>query len=91
MPHRDDPSGAFVETGNVPGNPNRSYRMSMLAHGFVDDGDRPEFTQEDTDRMTYGVVRLPAARRTGRRSPFALGLVIAVVFVVLVVALSLVT
>jgi hypothetical protein len=42
---------------NVPGNPLRSYRMSMLAHGFVDETSAAGFELDESEPMTYGVVR----------------------------------
>ena len=44
--------------GNVPGNPLRSYRMSMLAHGFVDQPESTEFMLDESDPMSYSVVRI---------------------------------
>jgi hypothetical protein len=49
---------AAPDDGNVPGNPLRSYRMSMLAHGFVDQAESPEFTLDESDPMSYSVVRI---------------------------------
>ena len=45
-------------SSNDPGNPLRGYRMSMLAHGFVDDSDRSGFKLDDSDPMSYSVVRM---------------------------------
>ena len=44
--------------GNVPGNRLRSYRMSMLSHGFVDQPDSTEFMLDESDPMSYSVVRI---------------------------------
>ena len=49
---------AIPDDGNVPGNALRSYRMSMLAHGFVDQPDSDEFMLDESDPMSYGVVRI---------------------------------
>ena len=49
---------AALDDGNVPGNPLRSYRMSMLAHGFVDQSKSSEFMLDESDPMTYSVVRI---------------------------------
>ena len=86
MGHRYDSSGAWVESGNVPGNPNRSFRMSMLAHGFVDDSQRPEFTLDESDPMSYGVVRWRMTRRRGGGNPLVLGATIAGLFIVFATA-----
>ena len=48
---------AAPDDGNVPGNPLRSYRMSMLAHGFVDQPESSEFMLDESDPMSYSVVR----------------------------------
>jgi hypothetical protein len=60
--HIFGPSGEGAESSNHAGNPLRSYRMSMLAHGFVDQSDadqsdRAEFALDESDPMSYGVVR----------------------------------
>ena len=49
---------AAPDDGNVPGNPLRSYRMSMLAHGFVDQSESREFMLDESDPMSYSVVRI---------------------------------
>ena len=49
---------AAPDDGNVPGNPLRSYRMSMLAHGFVDQPESTEFVLDESDPMSYSVVRI---------------------------------
>lgn len=79
MAHRSDSSGAPVK-GSVPGNPLRTYRMSMLAHGFVDQPDRSEFELDDTDPIAYGLVR------KGGRLPVAAAVTVGLLLVVLVVA-----
>ena len=55
MPSRPPKRGS-----NGPGSPLRSYRMSMLAHGFVDEADREygAFVLDESDPMSYSVVRL---------------------------------
>lgn len=50
--------GTRFDSGNHAGNSLRSYRMSMLAHGFVDEPDGAEFKSDESDPMSYGVVRL---------------------------------
>ena len=49
---------AARDDGNVPGNPLRSYRMSMLKHGFIDQPDSTEFVLDESDPMSYSVVRI---------------------------------
>ena len=49
---------AAPDDSNVPGNPLRSYRMSMLAHGFVDESKSPELVLDESDPMSYSVVRI---------------------------------
>lgn len=71
--------GQRVDGSNVPGNPLRSYRMSMLAHGFVDHHTDEEFTLDETDPMSYSVVRL-------RKTPVTVGSVTPVVVLVLLIA-----
>ncbi len=46
-----------VDSGNVPGNPLRSYRMSMLAHGFVQGVEETaaEMRPDDHESLTYSV------------------------------------
>jgi hypothetical protein len=64
--YADDPSRPRLDSSNVPGNPLRSFRMSMLAHGFVDRASHNEFELDESDPVTYGVVRLPRRRRKSR-------------------------
>lgn len=80
MGNRSDPAGAPADSGNVPGNPLRSYRMSMLAHGFVQHDGSVEFELDESDPINYGVVR------RGGRVPMATAITVAVLLVVLVVA-----
>ena len=62
----------------MPGNPLRSYRMSMLAHGFVDTPDEDTFELDDTDPVTSSVVRL-------RGSPLPAAAYLAIAAVILVI------
>jgi hypothetical protein len=73
-----------VDSSNVPGNPLRSYRMSMLAHGFVDQPDDAEFTLDESDPMNYGVVRTRGGSTSGLRLAGAILFVVVVVMVVIV-------
>ncbi len=70
--------GPSIEGSNVPGNPLRSYRMSMLAHGFVDSGSDDEFALDETDPMSYSVVRI-------RKAPVTVASVIAAVILLLLI------
>jgi hypothetical protein len=74
----------MIESSNVPGNPLRSYRMSMLAHGFLPTGasDESEWMLDETDPMSYAVVAT-------RRPAVAVAVVIAVVMVVAVTVAAL--
>ena len=49
-----------LDYGNSPENRLSSYRMSMLAHGFVADdrSGRAEYKPDDSGPMTYAVVRI---------------------------------
>ena len=71
--------GRPVEDSNVPGNPLRSYRMSMLAHGFIDRDSDDEFTLDETDPMSYSVVRL-------RKTPVTIASIAALVILILLIA-----
>lgn len=77
MEYRPDSSEAPVK-GSVPGNPLRTYRMSMLAHGFVDQPDRSDFEPDDTDPIAYGVVR------KGGRIPTVAAITVGLLLVVLI-------
>lgn len=72
-------SGRMIESSNVPGNPLRSYRMSMLAHGFLptDSSDESEWALDETSPMSYAVVG-------SRHAAFAVAIVLAVLMVVAV-------
>ena len=75
---------AAPDDGNVPGNPLRSYRMSMLAHGFVDQPESTEFVLDESDPMSYSVVRI----RGGQvHAAWLLGAIFLVVGVVATVVL----
>jgi hypothetical protein len=79
-------SGIGAESGNTPGNPLRSYRMSMLSHGFVDQTDQSEgtdFTLDESDPMSYGVVRVRGGHARGLLLSGAILLVVAVVVIIL--------
>lgn len=82
-------SGRFRRTsperGNVPGNPLRSYRMSMLAHGFVEESERGEFALDDSDPVTYSVVRLRGKPLTAAAC-IAFAVVIVAAVIVMVIA-----
>jgi hypothetical protein len=74
----------MIESSNVPGNPLRFYRMSMLAHGFLPTGqsDDSEWTLDETGPMSYAVV-------ASRHAAVAVAVVIAVVMVVAVTVAAL--
>lgn len=76
--------GQGAESSNRSDNPLRSYRMSMLAHGFVDQEESTEFMLDETDPMTYSVVRI---RGRQLRTAWLLGAVLFVVGVVAAVVL----
>jgi hypothetical protein len=58
--------------------------MSMLAHGFVDQPDSAEFMLDESDPMSYSVVRI----RGGQvQAAWLLGAIFLVVGVVVTVAL----
>ena len=78
-------SGQGAESSNRSDNPLRSYRMSMLAHGFVDQSDDAEFTLDESDPMTYGVVRIRGESISGLRLA---GMILFVIVVVVVVIIS---
>ncbi len=80
MGKRSDPAGAPADFGNVPGNPLRSYRMSMLSHGFVEHDGRVGFELDESDPINYGVVR------RGGRVPVAAAITVAVLLIMLVAA-----
>ena len=63
----------LIEGSNVPGNPLRSYRMSMLAQGFVDTDSRRDFSLDDSDAVSYSVMRI---RRPTRWGSVILGIVL---------------
>ena len=81
MSNRPDAEGSQVESGNVPGNPLRSYRMSMIAHGFVLDNESGDerWVAGDDSPVTYGVIRSVHA-------PMAIAIAVAVVLVIIVSA-----
>jgi hypothetical protein len=58
--------------------------MSMLAHGFVDQSDDPEFTLDESDPMTYGVVRTRGGSISGLRLAGTILVVVVVVVVVII-------
>ena len=55
----------LIEGSNVPGNPLRSNRMSMLAHGFLDTDSRRHFSLDDSDAVNYSVMRIRRPTRSG--------------------------
>ena len=81
------PSGEGAEPSNRPGNPLRSYRMSMLTHGFVDQtddrSDNVDFTLDESDPMSYGVVRTGGGPIRGLLLVGAILVVVAVVVIIL--------
>ena len=77
-------SGQGAESSNRSDNPLRSYRMSMLAHGFVDQEESTEFMLDEADPMTYSVVRIRGGQL---RTAWLLGAVLFVVGVVAAVVL----
>ncbi len=56
-PRRDN---ARVDSGNVPENPLRPFRMAMLSHGFVpeDESRTNEMRPDKNESLTYSVVPL---------------------------------
>ena len=63
-------------------NPLREYRMSMLGHGFVDEGHGDGFDLDESDPVAYGIIPI------GRVRPLAIiGTVGFVVVIVLVIVL----
>ncbi len=54
--HRQPPRS--VDAGNVPGNPLRSFRMSMLAHGYVDDTSGKHVELDESSAISYSPVRI---------------------------------
>lgn len=79
MSNRPIAEGSQIESGNVPGNPLRAYRMSMIAHGFVldDESGDERWVAGDDPPVTYGVIR-------SIHAPVAIAIGIAVVLVLLV-------
>ena len=55
--------------------------MSMLAHGFVDDSSSSEFKLDESDPMSYSVVRIRS-----QTSPIAAGITALVLVVAIIVA-----
>lgn len=86
VPPRQHRYRAPVDSGNVPGNPLRSYRMAMLSHGFVpvDDSDRAEMKPDESDSISYAIVPL---RRT---NPPIAATVTVIVFLIAIVVASIV-
>jgi len=82
IPKHKDWSVAAPDEGNVPGNPLRSYRMSMLSHGFVDQPDSAEFMLDESDPMSYSVVRIRGGHVGAVWLSGAIFLVVAVVTIV---------
>ena len=79
-PRRDH---ARADSGNVPGNPLRSYRMSMLAHGFLQDEARTGEMRPDANQsLTYSVG--PLRRRTSLMRPLVALFVILALFAIAV-------
>ncbi len=57
--------------------------MSMLAHGFTDQSDNAEFTLDESDPMTYGVVRTRGGSISG--GLLLVGAILVVVAVVVII------
>lgn len=75
--------GRPPHSSNAPGNPLRGYRMSMLAHGFVDDSDRSGFKLDESDPMSYSVVRMrdqPALTAAGITALVLIAVIVIVIF-----------
>lgn len=83
MPRRKRPTHRPLGYGNPADRRLSSYRMSMLAHGFVDseDGDRHEFVPDESGPMSYAVVVM--------RRGWSAALVIAALAIVAVIVLVL--
>lgn len=81
MPDGHHQSGPPIESSNAPGNPLRSYRMSMLAHGFVDDSNSSDFILDESDPMSYSVVRMRS-----QTTPIALRISAIVLLIAIVIA-----
>ena len=81
MSNSPNAEGSQIESGNVPGNPLRSYRMSMIAHGFVLDNESGDerWVAGDDSPVAYGVIR-------SAHAPMVIAIAIAVVLVLLVSA-----
>ena len=76
----ENPSRTSLDGSNVPGNPLRSFRMSMLAHGFVDRTKTADFKLDDSDRLTYGIVR------RFRAAPIAGAIIMGIIVAAIIVA-----
>jgi hypothetical protein len=68
-----------LDAGDTPGNPLRSLRMSMLAHGFVQKDQRGEYELDEHDPLAYGLVR------PGGRMPVAALVTVIVTIAIIVV------
>ena len=81
MSNGPNAEGSQIDSGNVPGNPLRSYRMSMIAHGFILDNESGDerWVAGDDSPVSYGVIRSVHAA-------MAVAIVIAVALVILVTA-----
>jgi hypothetical protein len=74
-----------LNSGNDPGNPLRSYRMSMLSHGFLPDADgmKHELNPDEAESLTYSVGPL-------HRTASPLRVVVAVLSLVAIVVVAVV-
>jgi hypothetical protein len=77
-------SGVGAEPGNATGNPLRSFRMSMLTHGFVDRPEESDFTVDESDAMSYSVVRVRGGRGYAGLLILAFVIIVAVVGAVVI-------
>ena len=84
VPPMQDRRGASppVGSGNVPGNPLRSYRMSMLAHGFVDRLNGTDFEIDDSGPLSFSVVLIG-----NQTAPRAAGIAAFVLIIAVVIAI----
>ena len=75
----ENPSRTSLDGSDVPGNPLRSFRMEMLAHGFVDRATTAGFGVDESDRLALGIVRRFKAGPIA--GTIAMGIVVAMVIV----------
>lgn len=56
MPYRLDVTSPPLDAADVPENPLRSFRMWMLAHGFIEQPRSHQFRPDRMDHLTCGVL-----------------------------------